>query len=752
MGRAIFLANPQLNIDDVVVDHSSALGRRAGEAIAAPGNSGFMLVSAVGDAGDGLDHSIQFRGQDIFPRYIPRNDAGADQSTALQTFTTAGSLAVTDVKRLALVTCYDRLHLVTLSGSALLSVYTWSGSAFTLRASLEVDQDIQGGIAACARGDNIYIGICDSEEQLVSFYRFSAISFALGEIAEGAVAVNNPSAISMASNGASFIFLHEYDNGDDTYDVKLAYGGNLARLRQKSLGFVDMFNGDWVAEGNIAQPFICWSPTYKYLAAFQTGASGSGGFKVAQSFEGDDWSEFEDIIGAVNHPAVTTPTGNAKNVAIAPEGRRVFGLRATAATLGDPPTNLVMQYFNGRREWSGELDADGGLGILNGTGLGIANWRGTIWGAWASASGTIQLRKWNTLSTLPSDTAGHSTRAVERGEPNFIDGPEDDTRVALFFDMRGALQKDDVFTIPTAYDRRGANVLSEVRSATWRANDGGEEWIRFDAGVDRVFPIDTIAIFGSNLPGLTLELDDDPTFATPEVSQAIDGTITTAAVVGASKNYVTFASGTFQQFEHSESRRWVTFSSGVSGIFPILENTGNRLKVDGDVTGAGGTATIFGDRIWHFFGSVQTGYRYLRLVTPEVELPDGYYEISRVIFGIRHELPRNFSSGFLRSPVAMESPLQLKSGARLVTQLNDEQRHQFSLPFQVIKHDIGLASLRGFYAWTNGMREQFAFWPHPSSPMVEQIGAYLCRVEQPLQLQHLNARYYSGNLVIGSEV
>lgn len=740
MGRSIFLANPELNADEVAVTHSSALGRRAGEATAVASNSGWSLITALGDAGDGLTHSIKLRGNRHFPRYIPRNDAGADLSTALETFTTMASLSLADVKRLALVTAYDRLHLITLSGSATLSVYAWGGSAWSLRRSITVDQDIQGGIAACSRGENIYIGICDSASQLVSFYRYSAISNALGMVADGSVAVNSPGAISMASNEAMFCFLHEYDLGGGLFDVRLSYSGNLERMRQRSLSFLDMFEGDWVAEGNISSPFVCWSPTYKFLAGFQTGVTGTGGFKVAQSFEGDDWTEFEDIIGTILHPTITTPTGNAKNVALAPEGRRLFTMRATAATLGDPPTNLVMQYFNGRTAFSAEIDMDAGLGLLNGTGLAIANWRGSIWGAWASASGTIQTRKWNTLSTNPSTDAGHSTRSIEEGEPNFIDGPEDDSRTALFFYLRGDMTEDDEFTIPTAYDHRGANTLSEVLGETWRGELGDDTTLIFDRGVNRKFRISSLALIRSNMPSVLFEISDQADFSVINASEDISGTWRTAAVVSGDADTVSFAAGTFRPNEFKARTFWAKFVTGVTGIFRILDNTGDSLLLDGDATGAGGTVTIFRDSIGHHFDEPVSG-RYVRLTMPDEDLPDGFFEIARSVFGRGHlATPRDYAVRWRTTDTGIASVLRLKSEAALATQLNVYSRRTWRLRFPAPDGDQ-VAALLGFFTPLSASRDQMAFWPEGAA---QPNNVYLVRVDDEIEREHRIGREGEG--------
>lgn len=748
MGKAIFLANPELNVDDVTVDHSSAIGRRAGAPLRGSLNYGSMKLTAIGDAGDGIDRVVEIKGQQRFPRYQPYDASNVPQFTNPEGFAALGNLTVGDTTGVALVAVYDRLHMVVLDGAEL-TVLTWNGSTWSERASMTVDHDGSGGLAACAKGYTIYIAIANNTDSQINFYRFHAVTMAIGEIGDGTIETESPGGIALASDGAIFVLLHDVELDGGLRDTRVMMGGDLTRLRAKAHSFIDMFDTTWTAGGNIRRPALCFSYQYKFVAALRAGTDAPGLIKVVHSYDGEDWEEFTDIKGAVNHPTAVANSSNGRSLAIAPEGRRLYLFRSTTSgSINTDPTDLKMTYFSGRVAWSAEADADGGVDVANTPRIAACNWRGAIYYAFPSSATQWVVRKTNLLTA--TDT-GHS-RAMEMGRRNYVAGDEDDSRVALFFTPRGIARAGDVYTIPTAYDHHGKRTLSEPLQETWRTEDGSEEWVRFDAGLDRVFNVDAIALFRTNLPELTLEMSDDPTFAAPPVSETISATITTASITGAAKNVLSFAAGTFEHYQHGETTRWVKLTTGVSGIFRIVDNTDDALILDGDVTGATGTATIFGDRMWLFLDGVET-YRYLRLVTPELELPDDFYEIGRAIFGRKFTLPRNFSSGFTRQIAAIESPLQLNSGARIVTPLNPEgRRHTFMLPWQVIKYELGLASLEGFYARMNGAAGQMAFWPHPNSPVVHQIGMHLCRVEQPMQEQHLNARYFGGGLVLGSEV
>lgn len=745
MGRAIFLANPDLNVNDVTVAHSSAIGRRAGHPIYASNNARILKATAIGDAGDGTDRLVEIYGSQRFPRYKPYTAAGVPQSTDPAGFAAVGALTVADTSGCALAAIRDQLHFFTLNADVL-GAWVWDGSAFALRVSIAIEHDGAGGIAVAVKGTNAYIAVGNNTDNQIHFYRYNAITMSLGEIGEGLIQTESPGGIAFASDGAIFVLLHDVDLGGGLRDVKVMWGGDVTRLKVKPHSFLDMFDTTWTAGGNIRRPALCWTPRYKFVAVLRAGTETPGLLRVARSYDGDDWEEFTDIDGAVAQPdSITAPSSNGRSLAVAPEGRRLFVFRTTGVFNGDP-SDVKMTYFSGRRQWIAEVDADGGVDIADQPRIAACNWRGAIYVAFPTSTQWV-VRKCNLLTE--TDT-GHQ-RAMEMGRRNFVAGLDDDTRTALFFTPRGIARKFDTFTIPAKYDHDGRRTILEPLGEGWRAEDGGEEWVRYDAGLGRLFAVDAIALFGTNLPSLTLEMDDDPDFTTPPVSETISATITTAAVVSGAGNVLTFASGTFQHYQHAETTRWVQLSTGVSGIFRILDNSGDSLIVDGDVTGAGGTATIFGDRMWLFLDQVEKR-RYLRVVTPELELPDGYYEISRALFGLKFTLPRNFSSGFTRQIAAIESPLELKSGSRIVTSMNPDRRHTWNLPWQVIKYETGQAALEGFYARLNGAAGQLAFWPHPDSPVVHQMGVHLCRIEQPMQEQHINARYHAGGLVLASEV
>lgn len=757
MSRAIFLANPELNIDDIVVTHSTARGRRAGVPVAAVTNSGYMFLTAIGDSGDGVDRIIEIRGQDRFPRYIPKDAAGVDQYTDLEGSALLTTLTVTAATACVLVEVYDRLHLVTLEGNVL-AVYTWDGAAFVLRSSQDLtdNQTVSGPLCACQRGDNIYIGVADNALGELWFYRFNARSFALSEVAEGALAVTDPNNISMASDGALFVLLHEVDLGSGLTDIQIATGGDLSSLSLKANSFLDLFATAWGGATSITKPVICWTPPYGFVAIVEV----SGFMRCAYSPDGEDWMEFRDIRGDLSQPTITTGFGpGVASLGLAAEGLRIFTYRRPTAG------GIDMMFFNGRRLWQGEFAANGGAAVVAGASITACNWRGTIYYAWPSTATAFTVRKGNLLTT----TVTNHTRHMQIGRRNYVDGAEDDSRVALFFTPRGPIHRFDSFTIPAAYDRRGANVLSEVLSETWRADDAGTPYVQFDAGANRKFALDSLALFHTNMPSATLTMDDDVAFGSPSTTQVVSATVKTAAIVSVNADTVTFAADTFISHEYASRFIWVQFTSGLVGIFLVLDNTDSTLTIDGDATGATGTATLFGDRMGYVFAAAPTPQRYVRLTMPNLTLPDDYYEIGRAVFGKHFRPTRNYAIGFGWQHSRVVSTLELRTRSKIATKLNLRGQRTWDLTLPLYGVGDGfiegvcsgqpLDEVIGFFSRLADGGEQFAFWPNWSSSAggnadeVDDLNdVVLVRVERALDTPHLFTGYHDANFVLVEEV
>jgi hypothetical protein len=516
-------------------------------------------------------------------------------------------------------------------------------------------------------------------------------------------------------------------------------------LNTDTLGSANVFNSTPVQQASVA-----WNQLYGFVVAARVGAASPGAMKLATSEDGETWTLFKNIKGSTSQPTTASGWADVMSCAVTVENRRVYVFRGTGTQDG-APTDVKMQWFDGQKTWSSEVDVDGAVAVNQGTALAAANWRGTMYVGWRNSSTQITVRKGNALTTT---NTGYY-RELIIGAQNFVAGLDDDSQTALFVVPTGRVNAGDKWQIPVPeYDHRVEYLLSDFLSQTWRGDDNGARTIDLDFGASQKWVLDAIAIFGSNLPSITLKLDDDSAFGSPSTNQAISATIQTATVVSVDKNRIVFAAGTFKAHEHAASKRWVQFTSGITAVFRILDNTTDSLLIDGDATGASAAScTIFGDRMGYIFSSVQTPQRYLRLLTPTLVLPDDYYEMSRVVFAVSLALPRNFSNGFVREHVQVEARVDLKAGARFMTKLNDTQRDNFVLPWQVMRLTDDLKPIRGLYGVSQGARQLVAFWPLPPAATGDQPDVYLGRIIAPILAEHEQKDFYRiGGMRFESEV
>jgi hypothetical protein len=710
MAKGIFLANPDLNKDNVDLSASSQLGRRAGAPTAFANNSNLLNVTTIGDPGDDLTHDFQIFGSQNLPTYSPLTSGGALQYAAPESFTSLGTVACGAAAKVALAMATDRMYAVVADGSVL-KVFVYDGAGpFTLKTSISVLTNSAGGISASAMGENIYIVVANNTDGVVELYRYNTTSNTLGTYTDALIATDSTVyGIAFANNGTLFMLLVTRTSGGNK-DVDI-YFGHFGDMTKNDATINDLFGTSWVSGGDVRACAVTFATAYGFVAAFRSGTTGAAGLKLLTSTNGADWQEFKDYKKAIVQPTISTPWADDLNCAITVEYRRVFVYRPTAAALNGAPTDIKMQWFNGK-VWSAELDADNSIAVNAGTQMGAAQWRGMMFYAWRSTAATIMFCRNNELTT--SNTGYY--RELTLGEQMFVAGIDDDSQTALFFIATGSIRAGDEFRIQAGeFDYRVVHLLDDFLSKVWRGADGAEQTIVFDAGSGRGFLLDAIALFRTNLPSITVEMSDDVAFGTIPVSQAISATVKTATVVSVDRNYVTFAADTFtgEQYSGGAFRYWVFFSGGSVGVLRVLGNTTNRLIVDGSASGASGTATIFRDTMGYLFTNPVGAYRYLRLITPTVTLPDGFYEISRVLFGLSFVPPIDYRIEWLRRYGQQQGRVELKDGARFNTLLNLFQRPAWTLTF---RHKIELIQpVVDFFGYVRGGVRLFGFWPNPTA-------------------------------------
>ncbi len=707
MGQEFYLGNPLLTVEQVAVMHSDAIGRRAGQVIPGATNGGQMLMTAFGDAGDGLSRLVQIRGNEDYPRYLVQDPvSGLFFFSGHHIFAAAPSLTTTDATNCALATAYDRLHLVTLEGTTL-AVYTKGLSSWTLRNSIVLDHDASGGLSAWGEGDMVWIAVADNVGNTVYFYQFSAVTFALRDIANGSVTTDAPDNLALASNGSRFVLLVEHDIGGGIKDTKIFFGGDLSRMEEKGHSFIDMFGTTWNATpGDIKKPGLMWSPYYQFVAALHAQNGSPGNVRVVRSNDGDDWTEFLGNNGAVAHPPALTGANyaNGKTLAIVAEAFRIWIFETTTTgSAGTAPTDVKTFFYDGRDAWEAEVDADGGTAIVGAAPLCATNHRGTIYFGWPSTATTFAVRKCNELTTTDDATTG--PRGIDRGRRNFVAGVDDDSRTALFFKARGYPQKGDEFTLPVQFDHDGKYVLTEFTAETWRAPDGAEQYDQIFAGFDSVFLLDTLTLFNTNVPEVLVEMDNAGTMAAPTFSATLSAMLKSRTITGAGVNTLSFAAGSFVPHEYANRRAWVRAGSA---IFSVLDNTDALLIVDGDATGAVGDADVFGDRLLYKGSALATAAAYIRFTIASMDVPDGYFQIGRYLGGIRFEPEQQFYTDFGRTMEAHGELLEVTSGARIGTRLNRDIRRAWEIQYPAPTADQVRAT-RGYLGRFTGGQGQIVF-------------------------------------------
>lgn len=727
MGQEFFLGNPHLTVEDVVATHSSAIGRRAGQVIPAVSNGGQMLMTAFGDAGDGLSRLVQIRGNEDYPRYLPHDTSAVPLFSGHHIFAAAPTHASV-ATGCAVAASYDRLHLVTIEGDFLL-VYTKGLTTWTLRNSIEMDHDASGGLSAWGEGDMVWIAVADNVGNTVYFYQFSAITFALREVANGSVTTTAPDHIALASNGSRFVLLVENDVGGGIKDTKVFFGGDLSRMEEKGDSFIDMFGTTWNATpGDIKKPALMWSPYYQFVAALHAQNGSPGNVRVVRSNDGDDWTEFTGNNGVVAHPPALTGANyaNGKTLAIVAEAFRIWIFETTTTgAAGTAPTDVKTFFFDGRDDWEAEVDADGGVAIQGASPLAATNWRGTVYFAWLSTS-SVAVRKCNELTTTDSDLTG--PRGIDRGRRNFVAGIDDDSRTALFFKAKGFPQKGDEFTIPVQFDHDGKYILTEFTAETWRAVDGVEQYDQLYAGLGRRFLLDTFCLFNTNVPEVLVEMDSAGTMAAPSFSTELSAVLKTRTITSATVGAITFAADSFVPHEFANRRCWVRVGAS---ILTVLDNTASMLVVDGDATALVGDADVFGDRLIYKHPTLVASAPYIRFTVEAMDVPDGYFQIGKFIGGIRLEPEQLFYTDYSRRTEAHGEILEVTSGARLGTRLNYNARRAWDIRYPAPLPNQVVAT-RGYLGrFVNG-QGQLAF-----SQDGDLEGLTLCRVVSDLDEKHV---------------
>ncbi len=757
MANAIFLTNPELNTDNVTVTPSTgALGRRAGAPIAAAGNSGLLRLAAMGDAGDDLSHVVGILGSQQQPRYDPKDDAGVSRFTApdsatIATFTDAGSVTGTLTTGHALVVCNDRLWLIRADKPAnhQMKIYRYDGgTTWTLVVTYDTGSTTTENqhISACAFGTTIYI-VTTKNTSAVAFYTVDVVTNTFAVVKKDVVYTSLPAVLgpaAIATNGLRFVIAMrtaEVSGADVVFLIGVSFGNFIVQ----PLSVLDQFGVTWGG----ATIFDHHDLTHNLTQGFvlQGRADNGGADYLQKVIRGDDglsWEELTNLDGVVTQPAVSTFSGSGNRGAVALDGEQIFFLRTRAATKDGLATAIHQSWFDGMT-WHLNNVANGADAVnVASQPLSIVNWRGTMFYSYIiSGTATIRIRRCNELTT--TDTGYR--RVLTLNEPNYVDGPEDDTQTALFVTPRGRIREGDSFTIPPYYDYAASNVLVEALGEPYRTADNATPNVVMNAGTGRRFNANAIAYWGTNVPALTHQFHTSDSWGAPAQSLSLSALKYTLTVASANGDRVLFTTSPFQKDELAIRPNWANLSTG---IFRIIANGTNWILVDGNPgspsTGAGG-ATIFGDRMAIFPGS-ELVYQYARTLYPSAlqvpALPDGSvdsYQIEGLHMGTYLQTNRNYAGGLTIPVEQPQTVAQLRGGRRIWKPTSTRQRRAYPMSFQ-LHTETQIAQWEGFYARTRGATTLSLFWPKGE---VEPNNFLVGRIEG-LELHRIQKLHYDASL------
>jgi len=193
----------------------------------------------------------------------------------------------------------------------------------------------------------------------------------------------------------------------------------------------------------------------------------------------------------------------------------------------------------------------------------------------------------------------------------------------------------DTYALTAAYTYGAVNVWTELRPSrrAQSAADGGNWALSLDSGSADLFHGDTVALFGTNMRTATWEMSSSSTYATTPISVSLNATLTNFILFGAGPGYVTSRRQNWrpgQWKSNGDNRRYFLDLAGV--VYEITDNDEDHIYVAGvDLTGATGTAYIFGDRMAARLPQYAQ-YRYARVSVGPQDTSDGKYRIGTPIF------------------------------------------------------------------------------------------------------------------------
>lgn len=199
------------------------------------------------------------------------------------------------------------------------------------------------------------------------------------------------------------------------------------------------------------------------------------------------------------------------------------------------------------------------------------------------------------------------------------------------FEGTGLLAGDD-FLLVNAFDYGAERMVLLDPDHPARSVADGAEWIAvFDLGANTTLQADTVCV-ESNVKDITVQMCSANDWdGTPEMAADVDlsHSIQSFTPTSHGAGVLTYASGAWRRGSLKGCRLyWPAQDAAVL----ITGNSATRIHYNGqDSTGNTGTVHILHPKVWASFTSA--GARYLRVVVPAQNTPEGYYEIKALVIG-----------------------------------------------------------------------------------------------------------------------
>lgn len=273
----------------------------------------------------------------------------------------------------------------------------------------------------------------------------------------------------------------------------------------------------------------------------------------------------------------------------------------------------------------------------------------------------------------------------------------------------------DTYALATRYTYGKEKVWSELRPScrTESAADGVTWSVTFDAGATDLFRGDMLAAFGTNMRTARWQMNATDSWATPTVDAPLDATLTSFTVGAGGFGYVgPTASPNWrpgQWRSNGDSRRYFVMVG--STAYEITDNDEDRLYVDSvDLSGASGTAYIFGDRMAATFTFGQ--YRFARFaVTSAQDTADGAYRLGTPIVGKKWSPDQLYDFGFVDRVTPNVTTTEAENGA-VATYRRGPALDSLDIqwpPLDRLVTDVELR-LRDFYRAIDGSLTPVVLW------------------------------------------